>query len=125
MVPTLQPNAVVKALIFLPGATDEFYMFHRASARLTNASPSLLDAVTALTNQTLIRATFRAPLLLLHTDEDPLQPVITEGDSKLTAKLRQMRTAVSFQWVDRDWDSVLPVLKRGTEMDIWPGRKLP
>src|SRR5712671_3898712 len=36
-------NDVVKALIFMPGATDEFYMFHRARATLTNSSPTLLD----------------------------------------------------------------------------------
>src|ERR1043165_7155168 len=53
----LQPDATVKALIFMPGATDEFYMFNRAKAALTNAAPSLLDAVNALTNQTYIRAT--------------------------------------------------------------------
>ena len=36
----LQSNNVVKALVFMPGATDEFYMFRRAKAALTNASPS-------------------------------------------------------------------------------------
>src|SRR5215207_341865 len=54
-----QSNDVVRALVFMPGATDEFYMFRRARAQLTNSSPSLLDAITALTNQTLIRASFR------------------------------------------------------------------
>ena len=50
-------NPAVQALIFMPGATDEFYFFRRARARLTNNAPTLLDAVTALTNQTYIRAT--------------------------------------------------------------------
>src|SRR5450631_2184745 len=58
MLPALQSNDVVKALIFMPGATDEFYFHRRGTASLTNASPTLLDAVSALTNQTLIRATF-------------------------------------------------------------------
>src|SRR3974390_212884 len=66
----LQSNAVVKALIFMPGATDEFYMYRRAEAQLTNVSPSLLQAIDALTSQTRIRATFRSPMLLLHTDQD-------------------------------------------------------
>src|ERR1700758_4045754 len=52
MLPALRSNDVVKALIFMPGATDEFYMFRRAKAALTNDSPTLLDAVIALTNQT-------------------------------------------------------------------------
>ena len=49
---SFQSNGVVKALIFMPGATDELYFFRRAHATLTNSNPSLLDAVTALTNQT-------------------------------------------------------------------------
>jgi hypothetical protein len=56
-------NQVVKALIFMPGATDEFYMFHRAKAVLTNNAPTLLDALNALTGQTLIRVTFRPPFI--------------------------------------------------------------
>src|SRR5438045_1401186 len=77
MLHAFQSSAIVKALIFMPGATDEFYMFGRAKAALTNASPMLLDAVIALTNQTNIRVTFRPPFLLLHTDEDPLDPLFT------------------------------------------------
>src|SRR5580700_2797029 len=89
MLDAFQSNDVVKALIFMPGATDEFYMFRRADAVLTNGSPTLLDAVTALTNQTLIRATFRAPFLLLHTDEDPLDPIENIEDSATAEKLRR------------------------------------
>src|SRR3989442_12493182 len=70
-----QSNDVVKALIFMPGATDEFYFFRRVKAVLTNTSPTLLNAVQALTNQTRIRLTFRPPLLLLHAAEDPVEPL--------------------------------------------------
>ena len=72
MLDAFQSNGVVKALIFMPGATDELCFFRRAHATLTNANPTLLDAVTALTNQTFIQATFQPPLLLLHTTEDSL-----------------------------------------------------
>jgi len=54
----------------MPGATDEFYFSGARHATLTNSNPSLLDAVTALTNQTYIHATFQPPLL--HTTEDSL-----------------------------------------------------
>src|SRR5258708_15644886 len=57
MLNAFQSNSVVKALIFMPGATDEFYMFRRARAVFTNAHPTLFDATCALTNQTLIRVT--------------------------------------------------------------------
>src|SRR5215831_3234719 len=52
MLRTFQSNSVVKALVFMPAATDELYLLNRANAQLTNSSPTLLDAVAALTNQT-------------------------------------------------------------------------
>src|SRR5436190_2121416 len=48
MLLSFQKNAEVKALIFMPGATDEFNFFRRAVAQLTNSKPTLLDAVVAL-----------------------------------------------------------------------------
>ena len=89
MLASFQRNPTVQALIFMPGATDEFYFFRRARARLTNAAPTLLDAVSALTNQTYIRATLRPPLLLLHTDEDPLDPVIVVHDQNTADRIRK------------------------------------
>jgi hypothetical protein len=117
-----QSNQVVKALIFMPGATDEFYMFHRAKAQLTNGSPALLDAVIALTNQTLIRATFRPPLLLLHTDEDPLEPMIEVEHQAIADKLKRARFVPHEVLNDRDWDFVQPILKKTLRMNILPWR---
>jgi hypothetical protein len=93
MLGAFQSSDAVKALVFMPGATDEFYMFKRAKARLTMGSPSLLDAVEALTNQTLIHVTFRPPLLLLHTDEDPLEPVIRLEHQPTVKKLQRTGSA--------------------------------
>ena len=117
-----QSNNVVKALVFMPGATDEFYFFRRARADLTNSPASLLDAVRALTNQTLIRATFRPPLLLLHTAEDLLEPAIRVEHQPTTDKLRQRRFVAHALYNDRDWDSLWPVLKKSfrTGLDPWP-----
>src|SRR5579864_7477854 len=56
MLGAFQSNSAVKALVFQPGAVDEFYWHQRTKAKLTNNAPSLLDAVHALTNQTQIRA---------------------------------------------------------------------
>ena len=66
MLKAFQRNPAVKALIFMPGATDEFYFFHRAQVHFTNSAPTLFDAVFALTNHTRICATFHPPFLLLH-----------------------------------------------------------
>ena len=122
MLRAFQSNDVVKALVFMPGATDEFYFFRRARADLTNNPASLLDAVSALTNQTLIRATFRPPLLLLHTDEDLLEPVIRVEHQPTADKLRQARFVAHALYNDRDWDSLWPVLKKSfrTGLNPWP-----
>ena len=60
MLHSFQKSSAVKALVFMPGATDELNLFRRVHAKITATAPTLLDAVTALTNQTLIRATFKA-----------------------------------------------------------------
>ena len=120
MLEAFSSNTVVKALIFMPGATDEFYMFRRARAALTNDAPTLLDALRALTNQTLIRATFKSPLLLLHTDEDPLEPDILVQDQPTAEKLRGAAFFPRLLCNDRDWDVVQPILKWELKLDIRP-----
>jgi len=117
-----QPNNLVKALVFMPGATDEFYLFRRAKAALTNNHPTLLDAITALTNQTFIHATFRAPFLLFHTDEDPLEPANVIVD-RTTAE--RLASKVEVDWLkcnDWDWDALEPVLKRDLKLALRPWR---
>ena len=118
----LQSNNVVKALVFMPGATDEFYMFPRARASLAPGPRSLLDGITALTNQTYIRATFRPPMLLLHTDEDPLEPLIRIEDEPAAMKLRQIHFVPHALYNDRDWDFLQPILRRKLKADIRPER---
>jgi hypothetical protein len=117
-----RPNHLVKALVFMPGATDEFYLFRRAKAALTNSNPTLLDAITALTNQTFIHATFRAPFLLLHTDEDPTEPANVIVD-RTTAE--RLATKVKVDWLkcnDWDWDALEPVLKHDLKLALRPWR---
>jgi hypothetical protein len=122
MLRAFQSNEVVKALIFMPGATDEFYMFKRARARLTNASPTLLDAVSALTNQTFIRATFRPPFLLLHSDEDPLELSIMVESESAAEKLKRTRFVAHGVYNDRDWDIIQPILRDSVKADVKPWR---
>lgn len=104
MLASFQRNAAVKALIFMPGATDEFYFFRRARARLTNRAPTLLDAVEALTNQTYIQATVRPPFLLLHTVEDPLEPVAVVEDQKAAESFKRRKYDKAAIYDDKDWD---------------------
>lgn len=125
MLGAFQSNAVVKALVFLPGATDELYFFRRAHAALTNANPSLLDAVVALTNQTYIRATFQPPLLLLHTSEDALHVLSTVRNKSTAAKLRQKIIPDRLVFNDAGWDEVRAVLHKKMSVGLRPFSNTP
>lgn len=123
MLDSFQRNPAVKGLIFMPGATDEFYFFHRAHAVLTNAQPTLLDAVSALTNQTYIRATFRPPFLVMHTAEDPLEPIAVIDDQRTVERIKRMRFEKKAFFYDRDWDFLHPLLTFYLETTFHPGVK--
>jgi hypothetical protein len=117
-----QSNEVVKAFVFMPGATDELYLFRRARAVLTASNPSLHDAVAALTNQTFIHATFRTPFLLLHTNEDPIEPDNTIQDQSTAGKLRRRIRMGRLNCNDWDWDCLQPVLKHSLKIGLRPWR---
>jgi hypothetical protein len=120
MLDSLQRNPAVKALIFMPGATDEFYFFHRARATLTNSAPTLLDAVSALTNQTYIHATLRPPFLLMRTAEDPLDPIIVIQDQRTADRLRKKHFEKHGVFNDRDWDFMQPILSFDLDTRMFP-----
>ncbi len=120
MLNSFRRNPATQALIFMPGATDEFYFFRRARATLTGAAPTLLDAVSALTNQTYIRATLRPPLLLLHTEEDPLEPVIVIQDQRTADRLRKKHFEKHGAFNDRDWDYMQPILAFDLDTKMFP-----
>jgi hypothetical protein len=120
MLRAFQSNNVVKALILMPGASDEFFMYHRARAQLTNSSPTLLDAVSALTNQTHVRFVFQSPFLLMYSDEDPLDIIIDVEYQPLVDRLKQTPFEPHICYLDQDWDSIQPVLKRKLKVDMQP-----
>ena len=120
MLNAFQSNAVVKALIFLPGATDELYFFRRAHTRLTKANPSLLDAVVALTNQTYIQAMFQPPLLLLRTTEDPANVIAVIKNKSTATKLRMKSIPDRFVFIDAGWDEVRAVLRKKLSVGLRP-----
>lgn len=103
---SFQSNRIVKALIFMPGATDEISFFRRVHAQLTNANPSLADAIIALTNQTYIQADFRSPFLILHTTEDSLDVIVHEKNKSTAEKLKQQTVSEKILLNDADWDEV-------------------
>jgi hypothetical protein len=120
MLGAFRENDTIKALIFMPGATDELYFFDRDSAKLTNASPTLLDAISAYTNQTRILVKFSPPFLLLHSKEDPLEPVIKVEHARTAEKLASRKFDRHTFYNDAPW----PVIKKdfGFSMNVfmWP-----
>jgi hypothetical protein len=114
-------NSSTQALILMPGATDELYFFRRVHARLTNAAPTMLDAIAALTNQTYIETTFEPPLLLLHTVEDPLDPIIVVHDERTAERIRKHHFEKHAVFEDRDWDHVQPDLAFDLNTKVLPG----
>ena len=120
MLNAFQSNAVVKALIFMPGATDELYFFRRAHAKLTNANPSLLDAVIALTNQTYIQATFQPPLLLLRTTEDPANVIAVVKNKSTATKLQMKSIPDRVVFNDAGWDDVRADLNKKLSVGLRP-----
>ncbi len=122
MLRSFQSNAVLKALIFMPGATDEFYMFKRVQPHVRAHDPSLLDAVTALTNQSFIQIAVRPPFFLLHTTEDSLDPVVVIQHQPTAEKLRARHFASPFLANDRDWDFVQPIARDKLHTDLRPWR---
>jgi hypothetical protein len=90
--------------------------------RLPSAPVTLARAIDALTNQTRIRATFRSPFLLLHTDADPVQPKIAAYNQRTREHLTRMTFDSKVHFDDNDWDFIQPLLKKRLKMDIRPWR---
>ncbi len=120
-----QSNSVVKALIFMPGATDELYFFHRVHARLAATNPSLANAIGALTNQTCIQADFRAPFLLLHTTEDVVDPIAIVKSRGTAAKLRRRMVSDRMVFNDCAWDDLRTALRRELSVELRPFANAP
>ncbi|HXC35458.1 MAG TPA: hypothetical protein VNV43_06250, partial [Candidatus Acidoferrales bacterium] len=120
-----QSNDVVKALIFMPGATDEISFFRRAHATLSAPNPTLADAIVALTRQTYIRADFRPPFLLLHTTEDPLDPIAVVRNKSTAAKLQARIVSDRLVFNDCEWDRLRAALKKKLNVSLRPFSNAP
>jgi hypothetical protein len=117
---SLRSNSVVKGIVFLPGATDELYLARRVEPRLTALASSLLDGIHAITRGGFIRATFRPPFLLLHTDSDPLEPIIAVEPAVTVSSFNQKRTAAELLYLDRNWEKIQPDLRRWLGISVVP-----
>jgi hypothetical protein len=120
MLNAFQSNSVVKALIFMPGATDELEFFRRAHAILSTANPSLADAIVALTNQTYIQADFRPPFLLLHTTADALDPIAVARNKATAARLQARVVPDRLVFNDCEWDDLRSAVRKKLSVGLRP-----
>ena len=112
LLPSFQSNAIAKALIFMPGATDELYFFKRVHVSLTNTTPTIWDALAALTNQSPLRLTYRAPFVLLYSGEDVMELDLTVKHEPTQKKLMAAKPLPHLQAIDRDWSQLLRMMKQ-------------
>ncbi len=115
-----QSNATTKALIFMPGATDELYFFRRVQVNLTNPAPSILDAIMALTNQSSLRVTFRTPFVLLYSGEDVLDLDFKVKHQGTEKKLKAGMPLPQLTAIDRDWTQLLGMMQRKIPATLLP-----
>lgn len=114
-----QSNNLVKALVVLPGVSNDFYLLNR-DRPLHLAANNLADALAVLAETTAVRVTFREPFLFLHTTKDKLKPATTSFSSALTKRLRGRCSAPQVLLVDRHWDGIQPWLARLSGLEVTP-----
>lgn len=117
---TFQANPTVRAVIFLPAATDELYFFDHGVATLTGAQTSLADVLEAMTNQGPFRLTFRDPFLLVHMDRDRLEPALVVKPGRSSGFDTNLWTG---NFIDMPWERLQPALKESLGWSVSPGAK--
>jgi hypothetical protein len=115
-----QSNATVKAIVILPGVADDFYLIHRDAPKLNLRATNLLDAITALTNATEVRATFQEPFLLLHVQRDLLQPACASEDERAARTLKERSHLPRVRWKDAHWETLQPVIQKALGRPVRP-----
>jgi hypothetical protein len=92
---------------------------------LSAPNPTLADAIVALTRQTYIRADFRPPFLLLHTTEDPLDPIAVVRNKSTAAKLQARIVSDRLVFNDCEWDRLRAALKKKLNVSLRPFSNAP
>jgi hypothetical protein len=87
---------------------------------LTNANPTMLDAVIALTNQSPLSIANRGAFLLIYSCEDVLDLDIKIQHEKTAEKLRAGKPLPHLLLIDRDWTQFLAATQKKISPTLWP-----
>ena len=118
---SFQSNAVVKAVVVLPGVSDDFYLIHRDAPALNLRATNLWAAIVALTNATPMRVTWRESFVLLHAGaREVLQASMRMDDTAMAGRLREQRLSGRMLHLDAHWEVVQPALERALGRTVRP-----
>ena len=118
---SFQSNAVVKAVVVLPGVSDDFYLIHRDAPALNLRATNLWAAIVALTNATPMRVTWRESFVLLHAGaREVLQASMRMDDTAMAGRLREQRLSGRMLHLDAHWEMVQPALERALGRTVRP-----
>jgi hypothetical protein len=121
----LQADSIVKAIVVLPAVSDDLYLINRDKPKLNLRAGNLADAIAALTNATVIRATFAPPFLLLHRSEDFLAPQFIVKDAAAAERLRTETHLPQAVFLDTHWKKLRPILNKALRPSIHPWASSP
>lgn len=118
-----QPTAEIRGIILMPGAADRLYFYDSGTVTLP-PNPTLLDAITALTNQADLRVYLAPPFLLIGMRyDDPADPMTVDPQVSLDKlKLNEQKRPGRVFFIDRPYDRILSQVEKVARLRLKPSR---
>lgn len=119
-----QPTAEIRAVVLMPGAADRLYFYDWGEVTLPE-NPTLLDAITVLTNAADLRVFVAPPFLLIgRQSDDPSDPLsIAPGVSTEKLKLNEHKLRGRTYFLDRSYDRIVPRAEKISRLKMKPSRR--
>jgi hypothetical protein len=116
-----QPTAEIRGVILMPGAADRIIFYDWGEINLRE-NPTLLDAITALTNKVGLRVFVTPPFLLIGMPyDDPSDPLtILPKTRPEKLKLDQHKLPGRTYYIDRPYDRLVPKIQKVSRLRIKP-----
>lgn len=121
---SFKPSPPIRAIVLMPGAADRLYFYDWGEVTLPN-NPTLLDAITALTNAADLRVFVALPFLLIGREyDDPSDPLsIQPGVAAEKLKLTERKTRGRTYFLDRSYDRIILQAEKLSRLKLKPSRR--